>query len=117
MLRGIFELLLFQFLGFLVVSLLALPIPSPVMGLLLLFLSLLLRGNLSDPLVKVSSVLLPLLPLFLIPASAAIIQHKALLLDDGVAITTAIVVSLVVTIIATPYIFYFFIKLFGKPHE
>ena len=114
MLVGVLYLFLFQLFGHITVVLLGIPIPSPVMGLVYLFGFLLIRGHIPEPLVKVASVLLPLLPLFLIPASAGIIEHGALLKQDGVAIAIALMVSLTVTILMTPYIFSFFARIFNN---
>ena len=114
MLLGILYLILFQLLGHLTVQGLGWPIPSPVMGLVFLFAFLVLRGSVPESLYKVSGVLLPLLPLFLIPASAGIVEHGALLQEDGVAIAIALVVSLVVSVMGGPFLFQFFIRLFGR---
>ena len=114
MIVGLLCLLLFQLLGFMVINTLNMPIPAPVMGLVLLFCYLLARGQVDESLVKVTSNLLPLLPLFLIPASAGIIQYGGLLADDWKPITVALVVSLLVSMVVVPLVFLFFIRLFGK---
>ena len=84
------------------------------MGLVYLFAYLLLKGHIPDSLLKVASVLLPLLPLFLIPASAGIVEHGGLLTEDGAAIALALIASLVLSIIVTPFIFIFFTRVFNK---
>lgn len=112
MLVGLLYLILFQMFGHIVVVAVGLPIPSPVMGLVFLFVFLLIKGHIPEPLLNVSTVLLPLLPLFLIPASAGIIEHGALLQKDGAAIAIALLVSLTISILVTPYIFLFFIRVF-----
>ncbi|MGB3621362.1 MAG: CidA/LrgA family protein [Ketobacter sp.] len=114
MLLGLLTLFFFQMLGYLITNLVALPIPAPVMGLVLLFIYLLIRGQVSDSMVKVTTSLLPLLPLFLIPASAGIVQHGALLEQDGIAIVVAIIVSLVLSLLFIPFVFIFFMRLFRK---
>ncbi len=114
MLVVLLMLFLFKMLGYLVVSLITLPIPAPVMGLVLLFCFLIIRGQVSDSMVQVTASLLPLLPLFLIPASVGIIQYGQLLEQDGVAIILAIVVSLLLSILIIPYVFIFFMRLFKK---
>lgn len=114
MLLGLLYLMLFQLLGHLMVIGLGIPIPSPVVGLVLLFGFLLIKGHVPESLLSVANVLLPLLPLFLIPASVGIIQHGDLLMEDGLAITAAILGSITVSILVVPYIFLFFIRLFRK---
>lgn len=114
MLVGLLYLMLFQLLGHLMASSLGIPIPSPVIGLVLLFGFLLMKGHVPESLLKVANVLLPLLPLFLIPASAGIIQHGDLLRQDGWAITASLLISLTVSIVLIPHIFQFFIRLFRQ---
>ena len=114
MLVGFIILISCQLLGHCLVSLLALPIPAPVVGLVILFAVLLIRGYIPDPLVKVATNLLPLLPLFLIPASTGIIQYGDLLKDEWFPITVAISVSMIASVAVIPFVFLFFSKLFGK---
>ena len=83
-------------------------------GLVILFAVLLIRGYIPDPLVKVATNLLPLLPLFLIPASTGIIQYGDLLKDEWFPITVAISVSMIASVAVIPFVFLFFSKLFGK---
>ena len=114
MLVGLLYLILFQLFGHMMVVAFGLPIPSPVLGLVFLFIFLLIKGHLPESLLTVSSVLLPLLPLFLIPASAGIIEHGPLLEKDGLAIAVALLVSLTASILITPYLFIFFTRLLRK---
>jgi len=112
MLVGLLYLILFQLLGHLIVVGLAIPIPSPVVGLVLLFVYLLIKGHVPASLLGAANILLPLLPLFLIPASAGIIQYGDLIMEDGVAIVAALLGSLTISILVVPHIFLFFIRLF-----
>lgn len=114
MLLGFITLISFQLFGFIIVAIFNLPIPAPVVGLVALFVFLLIKGHVSEPLVKIATYLLPLLPLFLIPASTGIVRYGDLLSEEWLAITTAIVVSMVLTVVVVPFIFMFFIKLFGN---
>ena len=114
MIIGLLTLIFFQLLGFILVSQLSIPIPAPVAGLVILFTFLLIKGRVSEPLVKITANLLPLLPLFLIPASAGIIQYGNLLEKEWVPIATALTVSMLLSVLLIPFIFLFFMKLFGK---
>lgn len=114
MLLGLLYLMLFQLLGHLMVVGLGMPIPSPVVGLVLLFGFLLIKGHIPESLINVANVLLPLLPLFLIPASVGIIQYRDLIMEDGIAITVALLGSLTISILVIPHIFLFFIRLFRR---
>ena len=114
MVVGILSLLLFQLLGHVLVGAFNLPIPPPVLGLVLLFCYLLVRGQADESLVKTTSILLPLLPLFLIPAGAGIVQHHSLLANEWIPIAVALSVSLVASLVIVPFVFLFFIRLFRK---
>lgn len=71
-LSGLLILLCFHFTGELVVTLSDLPIPGAVVGLLLLFTALVIRGGLSRSLEQTSGFLIGLLPLLLIVPSAGV---------------------------------------------
>lgn len=114
MLAGILLLMLFNFLGFAVVAVLGLPIPAAVVGLILLLAFLVIRGSTTSGLADASSRLLPLLPLFLIPASAGVVEYGALMRKEWLPIVLALSISLLVSFIATPFLFRFFIRLSGK---
>ena len=114
MLNGLLYLLLFHFLGYVLVTALQLPVPAPVAGLLLLLVFLLVRGSVTEPLQQAAGKLLPFLPLFLIPASAGVIEHTDLLQDDWLPISVAIVVSVVLSFVMTPFIIRFYQRLLGR---
>jgi len=117
MLTGLLYLMVSQLLGYLTVIQFNLPIPSPVLGLVYLFGYLLILQHIPESLIKVASVLLPLLPLFLLPASVGIVEHGALLRENALAITVTLVVSLVIPMLITPFIFQFFIRLFHRAND
>jgi holin-like protein len=104
--------MLSQLLGYLIVSIAGLPVPAPVVGLVFLFVYLLLKQQVPQSLLRASSVLLPLLPLFLLPASVGIVEHSNLLLENATAITAALVISLLASIAITPFVFQFFMRVF-----
>lgn len=114
MLVGFIILIFCQLCGHSLVQWLGLPIPGAVAGLILLFIGLLIRGYVPESLAKIASTLLPLLPLFLIPASTGIIQHGDLLSNEWLPITLAISLSMVLSVIFIPFVFLFFTQLFGK---
>lgn len=114
MLAGILLLLLFNLLGFAVVGLLGLPIPAPVAGLVFLLVFLMVRGSVSGALAQATARLLPLLPLFLIPASAGVVEYGELVRKEWLPILLALTVSLVVSFVTTPYLFRFFVRVTSK---
>lgn len=117
MLSGILQLMVFNLLGYLLVAGLGLPVPASVTGLVLLLAFLLLRGSISESLAEATSKLLPLLPLFLIPASAGVVEYGALVRNEWLPILLALVISLVVSFLITPFLFRFFVRMTGGRHE
>ncbi len=98
MLKGIITFLAFYLAGEFISHLFAWPIPGSVIGMLLLFVFLYLKGSLSPALKKSSDSLLPFLPLFIVPASVGIVNHLYLLQQDGWLLVIAMAVSLVLAI-------------------
>jgi holin-like protein len=98
MLYGLIVLLMYLLLGEFITHLLSWPVPGSVVGMLLLFFTLVIRGGIRADL-KASSVgILPYLPLFIVPASVGIVNFMGLLEQEGLALLTAIIVSLLVGI-------------------
>lgn len=86
-------LLLYQLVGELLVRVLDLPIPGPVIGMLLLFLTLLARGRAEDELRSGSGALLQHLSLLFVPAGAGIMLHLQRVGNEWLPITLALVIS------------------------
>jgi holin-like protein len=113
MLRGLFLLLLFQLIGEVLARSLALPAPGPVIGLLALAVSLALwrrrSGEATDvdqtDLGKTANALLGALSLLFVPAGVGVVQYFDLLARYGVALGVALVVSTVLTLLATVGVF------------
>lgn len=90
-------LVLYQLLGETISWLLDLPIPGPVIGMVLLFLTLLIRRGVPDELRNTTTTLMQNLSILFVPAGAGLIAHTALLEREWPAIVTAIVISTLVT--------------------
>ncbi|KWV60142.1 hypothetical protein AS156_29785 [Bradyrhizobium macuxiense] len=105
------SLILFcQLIGEVAVRELAVPVPGPVVGLMLLLLLLLgrdrfpalARGPLgNDGVESASRAMLANLSLLFIPAGVGVVQKLDLLADHGVAILVILAVSVIVTLLAT----------------
>lgn len=78
-----------------------LSIPGPVLGMVILFCFLLVRGSIPDDLSSVADGLLNHLSLLFVPAGVGIMLHFKLLGDDLFAISAALIVSTVLTVIVT----------------
>ena len=96
MLKGLIILCGFYLLGDFIATLFGWPIPGSVMGMLLLFSALVLRGGLSNNLRQSANVLLPYLPLFIVPASVGILNYWDLLKAEGLQLLLIIFISLLV---------------------
>ena len=101
---GLTKLLLFQFLGEGLAFALAVPIPGPVVGMLLLFAYLLARGRRETGLLEFSSGFLRHLSLLFVPASVGVMAHVDLLAREWLAICVALTASTLIAIVVTAYV-------------
>jgi holin-like protein len=92
-------LMAFQFAGEAVVTIIGIPFPGPLCGMLLLLLYLFLRGGPSDDLASVGAKLIDNLGLLFVPAGTAIVAYGALFATDGLAILAALVVSTLLAVV------------------
>ncbi len=99
LLRGLSWLMVFQLAGT-VLNVLFLPvIPGPIIGLVLLFIYLMLRGDVDEPINEAAASLLRYLPLLLVPPAIGVMAHVADIKADFWAITGALVISLLVSMV------------------
>lgn len=105
MLQGLIILIALQLIGECISHYAELPIPGAIIGMLLLLIYLMIAGSVSESLSSTSQKLFPYLPLLLIPASVGVIQYGGLLEKEGFAILMALVISLIISFTATPFIF------------
>jgi holin-like protein len=103
-------LLLYQLAGEVIVQVFALPIPGPVIGMALLFATLVIRGGVPDGLRNTASNLLQHLSLLFVPAGVGVMVHFARLGDEWPAIVGALVVSTLVTLAVTGLVLCAFVK-------
>ena len=94
-------LLVFQLLGEGVAYSLALPIPGPVIGMLLLLVTLIARRSAVDRLAPTSMALLRHLSLLFVPAGVGIMVHAQLLAAEWLPISVALLTSTVMSIVVT----------------
>lgn len=115
-------ILLCQLVGEVVVRALALPLPGPVLGLLVLLVLLLARdripalaaGPLANEATKnggehgietVSRILLANMSLLFVPAGVGVVQKLDLIAAHGLAIAAVLIISVVVTLLVTVAVF------------
>ncbi|MBU0809447.1 MULTISPECIES: CidA/LrgA family protein [Pseudomonas] len=98
LLRGLFWLVLCQLLGTALNVLLIPMLPGPIIGMLLLFAFLLLRGEVGEPLRQASGSLLKYLPLLLVPPAVGVMAYAEAISADFWAIAGALLLSLLLSI-------------------
>jgi len=91
-------LMMFQFIGEVVVTLSGIPFPGPLCGMALLLGYLCLRGGPSEDLSQAGTMLLDNLGLLFVPAGTAVVAYAAQLASDGLAIAAALVVSTIAAV-------------------
>ncbi|MGQ7956414.1 CidA/LrgA family protein [Pseudomonas sp. SP16.1] len=98
LLRGLSWLVLCQLLGTALNVLLLPMLPGPIIGMLLLFAFLLLRGEVGEPLSIASSSLLKYLPLILVPPAVGVMAYASAILADFWAVAGALLLSLLLSV-------------------
>ena len=94
-------LLACQLAGEVLTLILYLPIPGPVIGMLLLFAGLLVKGGVPPQLARLAEGLLEHLSLLFVPAGVGVMLHASLLSDEWAVISVALGVSTILTIVTT----------------
>jgi holin-like protein len=94
-------LLVCQLVGEVISRLLALPVPGPVIGMVILFAGLSLRGRPAAGLEGAANGLLRHLSLLFVPAGVGVAQYFSLLSDQWLPVGVALVGSTVATLVAT----------------
>jgi holin-like protein len=101
MLAALTQLLIFQLLGEVIARALNLPLPGPVLGMLMLFLYISLRGGPGHELQTTSQNLLQHLSLLFVPAGTGIMVHLHRVADEWLALLLSLLVSTVATLVVT----------------
>ncbi|MBU0602718.1 MAG: CidA/LrgA family protein [Gammaproteobacteria bacterium] len=101
MLASITALLLFQLAGEVLVQWFGLPVPGPVLGMLLLFIVLIVRGGAPAALRDTANTLLQHLSLLFVPAGVGVMTHLGLFATEWLPTTVAILLSTAITVLVT----------------
>jgi holin-like protein len=113
MVRALTVLLLFQLIGEVLARSLELPVPGPVIGMLLLLLALLVRGEAPATLRETAQGLLSHLSLLFVPAGVGVMVHMGRLQDEWLAILATLVLSTLVTLVLTAWVMLVLLRLTG----
>lgn len=114
MLNALAILLVCQLIGEAVARGLGLPVPGPVLGLVLLFAGLAVRGGTPAPLQETAQGLLRHLSLLFVPAGVGIMLHVARIRSEWLAILSALVLSTLLTLAVTAIVFRLVARLAGE---
>ena len=110
MLKSIFIILLYQLIGELFQKFFGLSIPGPVIGLVLLLLTLLLIQKreravpIKEDLYNSAEILLNYLPLLFIPVGVGVVMHLSLLEDNLASVVFVIILGTLLTLALTGYL-------------
>ncbi|WP_148864048.1 CidA/LrgA family protein [Marinobacter fonticola] len=100
-LNGITILLVYQLVGEVTVRLFGLTIPGPVLGMILLFVTLIIRGHVGQSLDASTSALLGHLSLLFVPAGVGMMVYFSRIMNEWLPIAMALVLSTVLTMVVT----------------
>jgi holin-like protein len=95
MLAGLFALLVFLILGEAVQSWTAIPVPSSIIGMVLLLIVIISRNKIPKNIEVAANKLAPLLPLFIIPISAGLITQGEIVEQYGFKLLIILTASLI----------------------
>jgi holin-like protein len=101
MLAALTVLLVYQLIGEILVVALRLPVPGPVVGMALLFVSLIVRGRVAEDLGNTANGLLRHLSLLFVPAGVGVMAHLNRLASEWLPIAASLALSTLLTIAVT----------------
>jgi len=104
MLKALTVLLVYQLAGEALALLLSLPVPGPVIGMMMLFATLVIRGRAPGYLREGANGLLVHLSLLFVPAGVGIMVHFGRLRDEAWPIAISLIASTALTIAVTALI-------------
>lgn len=114
-LNGITLLLVYQLAGEIIVRLLGVSVPGPVLGMVMLFATMMIRGSAPESIENASTGLLSHLSLLFVPAGVGMMTHFGRIAEEWLPITLALLLSTVVTMIATAFIMQYTSRWFSGP--
>lgn len=107
----------FQLLGEIIVRTLGTPIPGPVLGMILFLGLLVLQPDFANAVKSTAQGLLAHLSLLFVPAGVGVIGHINTLGSDVGVILITIIVSTILAIVVSVYVFTWTAKLMGQADD
>ena len=117
LLRGLTWLVLFQLLGTAINHLFLHILPGPIIGLLLLLVFLMVRGEVGQPLNEAAGSLLRYLPLLLVPPAVGVMVYARDIAADFWAIVGALLISCLATLVFVGVLMHKLIQRQGRHEE
>jgi putative effector of murein hydrolase LrgA (UPF0299 family) len=114
LINGITLLLIYQLAGEVSVRLLGLPVPGPVMGMVMLFITLMIRGRMAKAVEPASTALLGHLSLLFVPAGVGLIVHFNRLGNEWLPISVTLLLSTIITMAVTALVMQWVTRLTAK---
>ena len=99
MLDGLLILLLFQFLGEVVIHFTGLPLPAPVVGMVLLLLALMFNLPGGERISQAAAVLIRHITLLIFPLGVGIVLQWSRYQDYALALTVAVVLGTIIALV------------------
>lgn len=113
-LNGMAALLFYQLVGTVMVLLIDIKIPGPVLGMFLLFLTLLMMRRVPESLDFTSTNLLSHLSLLFVPAGVGVVTHLQRIGSEWFPIVTTLFVSTLISMAVTAWVMQWTIKLLQR---
>ena len=110
MLAAITLLLFYQLVGEVAAHMFGWPVPGPVIGMALLFITLLVRGGPSASVQHTANTILQPLSLLSIPAGTGVIVYAELIREQWLALSSALLVSSLAAIAVTALMLQWLLK-------
>lgn len=117
MLPYITVLLVCQLVGEVLVRLSGLPLPGPVVGMVILFLGLVIRGRVPDGLEMVTRTIFANFPLLFVPASVGVMVHFQVIAAEALPIAAGVLVSTVLTLVVSGRLMQHLMRRKGEHHS
>lgn len=114
---GFSLLVLFQLLGEITVIWFELPVSGPVVGILLLLTTLIIRGKVDKSLQQSSSTLLGHLSLMFVPAGVGLMVHYQLLAKEWLAISGTLILGTLIMLATTALIMNYSARYLSKGEQ
>ena len=117
MLAGLFALLVFLIFGEAIQSWIAIPVPSSIIGMILLLTVIILKNKTPKSIEIAANKLSPLLPLFIIPISAGLITQADIIQQHGFKFLVILTISIIPGALITALILKMGSKLEKEPED